>query len=203
MKALCGTYWDLDKETLLITYKCLVHPILEFGAPIHRPNMSDTNIRKFQRTQNYALRIVTGCHKMIPIQHLHMETKVLPIKEHLDLLCKQFLANSLIRGYVSCDTVLQPPGQRKMKHTLYFHYIDSIKPCLTQDCYILKSNLKNKQKALHYDTVAASQGRIKLCGGPGQRLFGGPPARALECASPVPTPPESPHSMGPHSRGPH
>jgi hypothetical protein len=89
MKALCGTSWGMEKETLLITYKCLVLPIIEFGAPIFKPNLSGTNIRGLQYVQNSALCLVTGCHKMAPVQHLHTETKVLPISKHLDLLCQQ------------------------------------------------------------------------------------------------------------------
>jgi hypothetical protein len=117
--------------------------------------MSDTNIRKFQYVQNSALRLVTGCHKMVPVQHLHTETKVLPIGAHLDLLCKQYLANALTRGHVSHDTVLLPPSQRAMKHTLYSCYIASVQPYLT-DGVMLEINLKKTLNSLHCSAVSAS-----------------------------------------------
>ena len=40
---------------------------------------------KLQRTQNTALRIATGCTKTTPIQHLHDETEVLPLRSHMDM----------------------------------------------------------------------------------------------------------------------
>jgi hypothetical protein len=46
VKALSGTYWGQDKETLITTYKCLTRPVLEFGAPIWRPNVSETSLKR-------------------------------------------------------------------------------------------------------------------------------------------------------------
>jgi hypothetical protein len=182
MKTLQGTSWGLDKETLLITYKCLVRPIMEFGAPIFRPNLSDTNIRKLQVIQNNALRVVTGCHKMAPIQHLHTETKVLPIEEHLDLLCQQYLANALTRGHVSRDIVLQPQGQRQMKHTneatneAYSRFIHAVQPYLSDDGFILEMNLTKVLNSLHCSAVAAS-----ICkGGPNDVLGWWAPSISVE-----------------------
>ena len=42
--------------------------------------------RKIQYTQNEALRIATGCHKMSSIDHLHTEAGMLKVK-HSELLC--------------------------------------------------------------------------------------------------------------------
>jgi hypothetical protein len=130
MKALSGTSWGQDKQTLISTYKCLTRPVLEFGAPIWCPNISETSLRKLQVVQNSGLRMATGCHMKASIQHLYTETKVLPIKDHLDLKCSQYLAGALRRTDIKRETVLLPPGKRKMKHTLYSKYIPIVEPHL-------------------------------------------------------------------------
>ena len=48
-----------------------------------------TNIDKLQIVQNTALRIATGCTHDTNTQHLHAETKVLPIHQHLQLHASQ------------------------------------------------------------------------------------------------------------------
>ena len=56
------------------------------------PNLHDTNYRKIQYTQNEALRIATGCHKMSSIDHVHTEAEMLKVREHSELLSAQYLA---------------------------------------------------------------------------------------------------------------
>ena len=46
-----------------------------------------------QTLQNHALRTATGCTKMTSVDHLHQETNVLPLKQHAELLTKQYLAS--------------------------------------------------------------------------------------------------------------
>ena len=64
LKALAVTSWGQQKETLLMTYKAVGRSIINYAAPVWSPNLHDTNYRKIQYTQNEALRIATGCHKM-------------------------------------------------------------------------------------------------------------------------------------------
>ena len=64
LKALAGTSWGQQKGTLLMTYKAVGRSIINYAAPVWSPNLHDTNYRKIQYTQNEALRIATGCHKM-------------------------------------------------------------------------------------------------------------------------------------------
>ena len=37
LKALAGTDWGQDKDTILNTYKATTHSILEYGAPVWAP----------------------------------------------------------------------------------------------------------------------------------------------------------------------
>ena len=100
MKALNGTTWGKQKPTLIATYKATVRPIIEYGSTIWSPIIKETNLNKLQVTQNTALRIATGCTSDTHIQHLHAETKVLPLANHQKLqqtnvanLIKKFVAN--------------------------------------------------------------------------------------------------------------
>ena len=85
LKALSGTSWGKQKETLLSTYKAVVRPHLEYASTVWSPNAAPTNINKLQIVQNAALRTVTGCTKDTPIQHLNDETSSLPFSNHLQL----------------------------------------------------------------------------------------------------------------------
>ena len=67
LKALAGTSWGQQKETLLMTYKAVGRSIINYAAPVWSANLHDTNYRKIQNSQNEALRIATGCHKMFPL----------------------------------------------------------------------------------------------------------------------------------------
>ena len=95
LKALAGTNWIQQKETLLLTYKALGRSIANYAAPVWSTNASDTSLEKIQHTQNEALRIITGSHKMSSIDHLHRETKMLLVKDNLNLLSSQYLVHCL------------------------------------------------------------------------------------------------------------
>ena len=84
LKALACTSWGQQKETLLMTYKAVGRSIINYAAPVWSPNLHDTNYRKIKYTQNEALRIATGCHKMSSIDHLHTEAEMLKVRIHSD-----------------------------------------------------------------------------------------------------------------------
>ena len=87
LKALSGTTWGQQKETLIISYKSIIRSLFTYCAPIWFPNASPTSLNRIQSIQNAALRTATGNVKMASIGHLHAETQVLPVEPHLSLLC--------------------------------------------------------------------------------------------------------------------
>ena len=100
LKTLAGTSWGQRKETLQMTYKAVGRPIINYTAPVRSTKLRDTNYRNIQYTHNEALRIPAGCHKMCGIDHLHIEEKVLKVREHSELLSAQYLARCLEQGNV-------------------------------------------------------------------------------------------------------
>ena len=112
LKALAGTIWGQWKETILMTYKAIGRSVAN-GAPVWSTNASATSIGKIQITQNEALRIATGSHKMSSIDHLHNETEMLTVKQHSDLLSAQYLVQCLDPDHVchNITTMDDPPRQ--------------------------------------------------------------------------------------------
>ena len=81
LKALAGTTWGQQKETIMMTNKAIGRSVANYGAPVWSTNASVTSIGKIQIAQNKALRIATGSHKMSSIDHLHNETEMLTVKQ--------------------------------------------------------------------------------------------------------------------------
>ena len=56
LKALTGSTWGQDKDTLLLTYNALGKYIASYAAPIWSTNASDSGFKKIQTAHNSALR---------------------------------------------------------------------------------------------------------------------------------------------------
>ena len=114
-------------------YKAVGRSIINYAAPVWSPNLHDTNYRKIQYTQNEALRIATGCHKMSSIDHLHTEAEMLKIKEHSELLSAQYLARCLEPGNVCYPITTRATPERQVKETLYTRHRDTVEPMMVQN----------------------------------------------------------------------
>ena len=112
LKKLAGATWGCSKETLTTSHKAMGRSVLNYAAPIWSPNLSKTNWRNLQVTQNVALRIATGNTRMAPINHMNAETKILHVKEHNELLSKQFLLGSFLPQRADHYTTAKSAGQR-------------------------------------------------------------------------------------------
>ena len=91
LKALAGSSWGQEKETLLLTYNTLGKSIASYAAPVCSTNTSNLSFKKIQTAQNAALRMPTGAHKMASIDHLHQESITLKVKDHSYMLSAQYL----------------------------------------------------------------------------------------------------------------
>ena len=75
LKALAGTSWGQQKETLLMTYKAVERSNINYAEPVWSTNLRDTNYRNIQYTQNEALRIAIGCYNISSLDHLQVESE--------------------------------------------------------------------------------------------------------------------------------
>ena len=130
-----------------MTYKAVGRSNIIYAAPVWSLNPHDTNYRKIQYTQNEALRIATGCHKMSSIDHLHTEAEMLKVREHSELLSVQYLARCLEPGNVCHPITTRDTPGRQMKETLYTKHRNTVEPMM------VKNNRKATLQALHTDAV--------------------------------------------------
>ena len=91
------------------TYKAVMRPALDYAYSIWSPLTSFTSIDKLQVMQNASLRTVTRCTLDTNIQHLHDETLILPIHEHLQFHASQYKQKT------------QHPSHPLHKHAPYFN----------------------------------------------------------------------------------
>ena len=146
--------------------------------PIARP----TSIVKLQTIQNAAPRVATGCYAAASTQHLLSESLSLSVKDHLNLMSTQFLANAMRELHPSHETVSRPPGPRQKKATLQVSFGHRVAPFI-RDGVVSCSNCKKVLTALHTTTVKDSISSL----GP-NRVLGIPPPqihaseRLLPCA---------------------
>ena len=146
-KALAGPSWGQQKETLLMTYKAVGRLIINYAAPVWSTNLRDTNYRNIQYTQNEALRIATGCHKMSNVDHLHVEGKMLKVREHSELLSALYLARCLEPGNVCHSITTRETPKRRMKETLLTRHRNTVEPMM------LANNRKATLQAIYSDAV--------------------------------------------------
>ena len=147
LKALAGTSWEQQNETLLMTYKVVGRSIINYSAPVWSTNLRDTKYRNIQYTQNEALRIATGCHKMSSVDHLHVEAKMRKVSEHSELISAQFLARCLEPGNACHSITTRETPKRRMKETLFTRHRNTVEPMM------LANNRKTTLQAIHSDAV--------------------------------------------------
>ena len=154
LKALAGTTWGQQKETLLMTYKALGRSIANYATPVWSPNSSDSSIKKIQTAQNEALRVATGSHLMSAIDHLHSESEMLKVKDHSELLSTQFLAKCLDNNHPCHNITRLAPPPRRMKETLLSRHITTTEP-------LMKENTRATLRNIHTHLVNRSMDQLK------------------------------------------
>ena len=95
LKALAGTKWGKQNETKFITYMSLIRSLFMYAALIWFLNVSPFIIKKLQNIQNSVLCIATDCVRMTSINHLHEDTKMLPVQDNLFLISSQYPTRAL------------------------------------------------------------------------------------------------------------
>ena len=169
LKALAGTPWGQQKETILMNYKAIGRSVANYGAPVWSTNASVTSIGKIQIAQNEALRIATGSHKMSSIDHLHNETEMLTVKQHSDLLSAQYLVQCLDPDHVCHNITTMDVPPRQMKHTLHTRHYPTVQP-------LLAATKKETLQAVHTEAVTRAINSQQ----PNRVLHNRPPPISLE-----------------------
>ena len=157
LKALSGSTWGKDKETILATYKAIGRPLMDYAAPAWSPAVSDAQWSALQTVQNAALRTATGCHMMADVDHLHAETMMLKVREHCSLISQQFLLGCEVDGHPNHLSIRIPLSHRAIRDDLrrdreaIAHLVDSD----------LSANLKLRLGTLHTEAVGRAISSLK------------------------------------------
>ena len=92
LKCMSGKKWGNTRETQRTIYVQYNRPALEYASPSWHAWTSKTHLETIQRVQNDALRAVVGAAATCPIDFLHLEANIEPIKNRLeknDLLLRE------------------------------------------------------------------------------------------------------------------
>ena len=131
LKALSGSTWGCDKETMLTTYQAIGRSILSYCCPVWTPSLRDTNWCRLQRAQNSALR-------MTNVIELHQEARELPVRQHNELIFQQFAITCHLPQHPCHQLYHRPPDDRpECRRSL----IGRIKPNIQQ--YLAEEPLSN------------------------------------------------------------
>ena len=171
LKALAGTSWGKDKETLLTTHKAISGSVLNYCAPVWTPTLSATAWTSLQASQNAAVRVATGCVKMTAVDHLQAEAKMMGVQDHCEMLSQQFLLATTLPDHPNHSNIDAAPP-RLMKSTLRTRFADSVRP-LTADGVTDSVSYKQGLKTIHTNCVATTirkQTNNKVLNAPAPRI---------------------------------
>ena len=84
---------------------------------------------------------------MSSVDHLHVEAKMLKVREHSELLSAQYLARCLEPGNFCHSITSRETPKRRMKETLFTRHRNTVGPMM------LANNRKATLQAIHSDSV--------------------------------------------------
>ena len=84
---------------------------------------------------------------MSSVDHLHEDSKMLKVREHLELISAQYLARCLGPGNVCHSITTRETPKRRMKETLFTRHRNTVEPMMLAD------NGKATLQAIHTDAV--------------------------------------------------
>ena len=151
LKAVAGSSWGQEKETMVMLYKTCLRSNLEYAATIWTPSICETNWTKLAVPENQGLKIAIGCLKMAHTDHIHQETLVLPLRKHCRMLCKQFLAQCHLPGHPGAKHLNRPPDARNMKSTV-LEYLPEVANFF-HESPVSESTYKSAITSLHTNSV--------------------------------------------------
>ena len=148
IKAISGTNWGQQKETLVNTFKQYTRPILEYASPAWAPIISESNTSKLQRVQNAALRCATGHTKDTNQINYHQETQVLPLRTHIKMITSQYREGARDPEHPLHATLSTPDPPRNMKCTaMNTNYSVTVQSCDRENR--AEEDRKKNKKIIH------------------------------------------------------
>ena len=127
MKALSATSFGHLKESLTALYKQFVRPVLTYASSVWQPDLGQPHMQVLQRTHNSALRIATGSTRSTPTAYLHAKTRILPLKDYLELRGTQIFSAAAAPEHPLHEGLYNPVGTRRHIHTTASSYYTALR----------------------------------------------------------------------------
>ena len=93
---------------------------------------------------------------MTPVEHLHEETILIPVKEHNQLLSKQFFLGSFQPTRVDHHTVANEVNARNIRASLYIEF-GKVEEITNGTKTVTAEQYKRGLKVLHYSEESSSR----------------------------------------------
>ena len=131
----------------------MTRPILEYAGTIYAPIISDKQLTALQVKENQGLRIASGSTSDTNINHIHDETKILPIQKHLRLHSSQLRQKASHPDNPLHRLTTQPQPPRLKKKTIFNNnqYTLNIDPDPAHP--IDENTIKRNMKTIHTTIV--------------------------------------------------
>ena len=170
LKALAGSTWGCDKETLLTTYHAIGRSILSYCCPVWTPSLKDTIWSRLQRAQNSVLRITTGCLTMADFAELHQEARELQVRQHNELISLKFAIACHLPQHPCHQFCHRPPDDRpEQRRSL----IGRFKPSIQQ--YLAEEPLRNTSYKSAISSIHQDAGKTAIESSSSKLFNGRPP----------------------------
>ena len=78
-----NSHWGWDKHHLGQLYFAYMRTKMDYSGPGWQPWLSPTSVAVLERTQNKALRIITGQLKSSPVEALRLESSIIGYETHM------------------------------------------------------------------------------------------------------------------------
>ena len=110
---------------MAIIYKQFTRTSINYSSPAWFPTISEKNNTTLQTLQNSALRVITGNTTSTNIHHLHRESKIIPVKQHLKMIGCNFM-NTAKQENHPCNHLTKPIKQHRAMKTTPGHYYNTL-----------------------------------------------------------------------------
>jgi hypothetical protein len=98
IKCLSGVTWGSSQETLNMTYRTYIKPIMKYGSEVII-TANDTRLNKLECLQKNILRLITVTFKTTPVAALQLYTHNKPIVEEIKQVSTNIYKNEISTRY--------------------------------------------------------------------------------------------------------
>ena len=114
---------------------------------------------------------------MTKVDHLHSECKIMPVRDHMEMLAKQFLLSTQLVQHPNQCPLPGPPPERLMRHTLRTRYGAEVAEYIPEGETVLQSTrYKSGLTDIHTRSVQQTlqhQGNNQVLGAPAPKISQG------------------------------